>query len=217
VAFQPCATYSGYIYCVGGQTSFNATTKVFSYANDVYYAPVSPSGVGTWANTTNYPASSIDEQSCAINSGDIYCVGGFEGPTTRYLTNAVYYAEVSSSGVRAWDSTASYPPATIFFESCAPASAYIVCVGGGAGDSSGAVGSTSAVYYDQVSAQTITLTSTTTSTTTATVVTTQMQTTTVTMSSSSILDLLGIASVTAAIFLLAVAVLVRRKRTPSAV
>ena len=114
VANQQCATSSGYIYCVGGLTGYNSTSKVFSYTNDVYYAPVSASGVGDWTNTTSYPATSIDEQSCATYSAYIYCAGGFEGPTTTYLTNAVYYAPVSSSGVGAWTSTSSYPTGTIF-------------------------------------------------------------------------------------------------------
>ena len=118
ISNQSCAIYSGYIYCVGGDTGITTSA--------VYYATVSSSGVGAWTPlAAGYPTS-IAEQSCAIYSGYIYCVGGYTGST---YTSAVYYATVSSSGVGAWTSTTSYPT-NIAEQSCATSSGYIYCVGG---------------------------------------------------------------------------------------
>ena len=131
---QSCATYSGYIYCVGGYGP--------GLTSAVNYAPVSSSGVGTWTSTTTYP-SVILEQSCVISSGYIYCVGG-SGPS-----GAVYYATVSSSGVGKWTSTTTYPTGSngIEYQSCAIYSSDIYCVGG-----ENFVDTYSAVYDDQINA-----------------------------------------------------------------
>ncbi|MHB1907975.1 MAG: carboxypeptidase-like regulatory domain-containing protein [Nitrososphaerales archaeon] len=51
---------------------------------------MSSTGVGTWTNTASY-VSNIYGQSCAINSGYIYCVGGYTGAG---YTSAVYYSEI---------------------------------------------------------------------------------------------------------------------------
>jgi hypothetical protein len=117
---ESCATYSGYIYCVGG-------FLVGGPRSGVYYAPISSSGVGTWTATTSYPTG-FDQGSCAISAGYIYCVGG-EIDSAGDYTNAVYFASVSSSGVGTWTSTTAYP-ITIEQESCAISSGYIYCVGG---------------------------------------------------------------------------------------
>ena len=120
MAHGSCATYSGYIYCVGGGTGLGSTPAA-------YYAPISSSGVGAWATTASYPTA-INYQSCATYSGYIYCVGGLSGGKGNVLS-AVYFAPVSSSGVSAWTSTTRYPT-TIEEQSCAIYSGYIYCVGG---------------------------------------------------------------------------------------
>jgi hypothetical protein len=61
--------------------------------------------LGSWVSTTSYPMG-IEEQSCAISSSLIFCVGGWTGSS---VANAVYYATVSPSGVGSWSPTASYP------------------------------------------------------------------------------------------------------------
>lgn len=151
---QSCAVSSGYIFCVGGQTSSGTTGAV-------YYAPVSSSGVGTWTTTTAYPTA-IYLPSCAVSSGYIYCVGGL---TSLSTASAVYYAPVSSSGVGSWSNTASYPTAT-YAESCTTSSGYIYCVGGNTNS-----GLTNAVYYSGVllPSATTTITSTQVSTSTTSV------------------------------------------------
>ena len=136
IQYQSCAIDSGYIYCVGGNTISGGISSA------VYFATVSSSGVGAWTNTTSYPTK-IEHQSCAINSGYIYCVGGYSGGVG--YKSAVYFATVSSSGVGAWTNTTSYPT-TIQWQSCATNSGYIYCVGGNNGP-----GPSSAVYFATVS------------------------------------------------------------------
>ncbi|MDA4131592.1 MAG: hypothetical protein OK454_00505, partial [Thaumarchaeota archaeon] len=138
---ESCATYSGYIYCVGGFLAGGPRSGV-------YYAPISSSGVGTWASTTSYPTG-FDEGSCAISGGYIYCVGG-ETDSAGDYANAVYFASVSSSGVGTWTSTTAYP-ITIEQESCATSAGYIYCVGG-THDQSYPYTPSNAVEYASVSA-----------------------------------------------------------------
>lgn len=87
---QACAISSGYIYCVGGETAGGQSP---SYTNAVYYAPVSASGIGTWKQAGNYPASV--GTTCVISSGYMYCIGGFDGSSVGE-NNAVYYAPLAS-------------------------------------------------------------------------------------------------------------------------
>ncbi len=148
IADQPCAAYFGYIYCVGGETNDGLTVGV-------YYAPISPSGVGTWTTTAGYPTFGIEEESCAISAGYIYCIGG----NTDYgLIDYVYYAEVNLAGsLSPWGATTSYPT-NVFGPSCAVYSGYIYCVGGLTGS-----GYSSAVYYAPISSSGVGAWSSTTS------------------------------------------------------
>ena len=127
---QSCATSSGYIYCMGGNTGSGTTSAV-------YYAPVISTGIGTWTETTDYGAASTSDnsgsagvateaQSCAISSGYVYCVGGNNGSGG---TSTVYYAQVSSGGIGAWSQAKAYP-ISISDQSCPAYSGYIYCVGG---------------------------------------------------------------------------------------
>ena len=101
IAGEACASSSGFIYCVAGDTSPGAINSSGGGGADgtesVYFASLSSSGVGSWQNTTAYPSGS--PQACVIDSGFIYCVG----------SSGSYYASISSSGVGSWTSTARYP------------------------------------------------------------------------------------------------------------
>jgi hypothetical protein len=119
---QSCVTSDGYIYCVGGLTGTNTVDDV---ASAVYYAPLSPSGIGQWTNTTSYPIQ-IRAESCVAESSTIYCVGGY---TPSLISSDVYYASLSSSGVGQWTKTTSYP-APVWTQSCAASGTGIYCVGG---------------------------------------------------------------------------------------
>ena len=114
---ESCVTNSGFIYCVGG---FDGSMVV----SDVFFAPISSSGVGPWTSTTSYPIF-ISEQSCVTNSGFIYCVGG----NPSLPTSAVYFAPISSSGVGTWTPTTSYP-FSITEQSCVARASFVFCVGG---------------------------------------------------------------------------------------
>lgn len=145
ISGESCATSLGYIYCVGG------TLNGGYYTSAVYYAKVDSGGASAWKETTDYGSPSTSdnsgnygyptaEGSCAISTGYIYCVGG-TGPSG--LTDAVFYAPVSSAGVGAWSITTNYP-VTVMSQSCMVAAGYIYCVGGYTG-----TGTTSTVYYAQ--------------------------------------------------------------------
>ena len=142
---QSCVTVAGDIYCVGGviieELGGIIPIPYQVYTHEVYYAPVSSSGVGAWSSTTNYPLG-VTAESCAVAGGYIYCVGGEIGSG---YTNNVYYAPVSSSGVGAWSPTTNYP-LSMAAQSCVVSGGEIYCVGGSASS-----GYTNNVYYTPVS------------------------------------------------------------------
>lgn len=136
---QSCVASSGFVYCVGGTYDDAGDDVAYSY-----YAPLSSDGVvGAWTLTTPYPVP-VDTQSCVASSGYIYCVGGFDEAFTspgselgynasRALSNYVYYAPLSSSGIGTWGLSTPYPSDT-YFPSCSAANGYIYCLGGVNGD-----------------------------------------------------------------------------------
>ena len=75
---QSCVARASFVFCVGG-LSFP-----IGLTSDVFFAPISSSGVGTWASTNSYPFP-IFEQSCVTRASLIYCVGGNSG------TSAVFF------------------------------------------------------------------------------------------------------------------------------
>jgi len=127
VFFPTCTATAVEIYCVGG------TDSSFNGLDNVYYAPLSSSGIGQWSSTTPYPILVAGED-CAIASGSMICVGGipnFDGSSSAY--NAVYSASISASGVGSWHQTASYP---IDIDTvCTIVSGNLYCVGGLSSDS----------------------------------------------------------------------------------
>ncbi|MCL5440695.1 MAG: hypothetical protein M1448_02330 [Candidatus Marsarchaeota archaeon] len=139
VAGAACVVSEGYIYCVDG-----ALDNVGGYTQDVYYAPLSASGVGAWQQTSSYPFPGVT--SCATSNGYIYCVGGYTNGgniNSGYLSN-VYYASISSSGVGAWQQTSTYPIPDAG-ASCTISNGYIYCIGGYNG------GFVSNAYYAPIS------------------------------------------------------------------
>ena len=117
-----CVVDSGSVYCIGGFTSSTGSI------NAVYFASLSPSGVGSWSATTNYPTT-IQDQSCVASSGFVYCIGGTTVPCCLSNPNGVYFAPLSSSGVGSWSATANYPT-TIYGHSCVVDSGSVYCIGG---------------------------------------------------------------------------------------
>ncbi len=106
VAGAGCATYSGFMYCVGGGS------------DSVYYADLSSPGTLAWESTTSYPVTP-GYPSCVAYDGYLYCVSDSD----------VYYASINSSGVGEWYPGPSYP-SSIQGDTCVAYTGYIYCVGG---------------------------------------------------------------------------------------
>jgi hypothetical protein len=131
--FVSCSGYGGYVYCLAD--------------DQVHYASISSTGVGTWSNSTPYPGTaSYYPPACAASAGYIYCVGGTNGNPSS-VTDAVYYAPLSSSGVGKWAQTTDYPT-RIFSASCFASGGYLYCVGGE--ETIGAI-LVASVYYAPIS------------------------------------------------------------------
>jgi len=123
---QSCVTYTGYIYCVGGNNETDGNNVDSAYSNSVWYAQLSTSGIGQWAPSTAYPANVL-LPSCFSAGGYIYCVGGAD--QSNNAVNAAYYASLSPSGVGGWTKTTSYPQADSGV-ACVVSSGSIYCLGG---------------------------------------------------------------------------------------
>ena len=136
---QYCVAASGYIYCVGGNNETDGTNGASVPASSVWYAPLSPSGIGSWSISSSYPPN-IYFPSCVASSSDIYCLGGVNSNDNS--VNSVYYAALTSSGVGTWTQTTTYPGSYVG-QACAISSSDIYCVGAQTGQSSFA----NAVYY----------------------------------------------------------------------
>jgi N-acetylneuraminic acid mutarotase len=137
-----CVANNGYLYCIGG-TLDNFDTNDTNLA---YYAPVSSAGVGAWLPTNSYPLK-VDDSSCSVYSSSIYCVGGREVDEGKSYP-AVYYANLSSSGISAWLAANSYP-IPVYDQACASAAGYLYCFGGYNGLMAPA-SPTNSVFYAQI-------------------------------------------------------------------
>ena len=125
---QSCVASSRYVYCVGGTYDDKGDD-----VNASYYASVTSNGVvGKWSSTTSFPIP-VDGQSCVSSSGYMYCVGGFDEAlgtnASSFLSDSVYYAPLSSSGIGSWSKSTSYP-SSIYLPSCFAANGYIYCLAG---------------------------------------------------------------------------------------
>lgn len=152
---QSCVTSSAFIYCVGGTNETLGTNATADLSNSVWYAPLSPSGIGSWTHTTPYPQN-LYLPVCVTSGNYIYCLGGIEPSTNIHggvnygvLSNTqdmVYYAVLSTSGVGPWIRTTNYP-IQVAFQSCGVTAGNIYCVGG---EQNGGV-TVNGVYYATVS------------------------------------------------------------------
>jgi hypothetical protein len=145
-------TLQSYVYCVGGNLSFSTGGSA-----NVYYAPLSSSGVGTWMGATSYPVP-VWFESCVYvpgqTGGFIHCMGD---ESMQVPSNSVYSAPISASGglLGAWSLTGTMP-AGDFGESCVLGAAtvttgYLHCIGGFPGFRAFP---TSSVFYAPVSPMT---------------------------------------------------------------
>ena len=141
---------------MAGETEVGSNQN--SPISNVYYAPLSSSGIGQWTAALSYPTA-LAALSCAPYLGDVYCVGGYD---SSLLSNAnAYFGQTSSSGVGSWTDMTQYP-VPIDTSSCVAAMGYVYCVAGNSVTQSSQstlnpIGST---YYAPISAP-VTQTSTT--------------------------------------------------------
>jgi hypothetical protein len=87
VIAQSCVTAVTYLYCVGGIVSGGTSTSA------VFYAGLSPSGIGSWQQAGSYPTGLATD--CVASAADVYCVGGFD-PSSGPMDGS-YYAPISSN------------------------------------------------------------------------------------------------------------------------
>lgn len=121
---ESCTVYAGDIYCFAGETVVGSNQN--SPISDVYYAPLSSSGIGQWTGALSYPTA-LAGLSCAPYSGYVYCVGGFD---SGLLSSAsAYFRQSSSSGAGSWTGMTQYP-VPIDSSSCVAAAGYVYCVAG---------------------------------------------------------------------------------------
>ncbi len=98
--------YNGYVYEIGGENSGGTTLS------NVYYAQIlSSGGLGTsWITTTPIPVP-LNSATSVVYNGYIYEIGGCTDTSCSTSTNAVYYAQILSSGaLGTWNSTTSLSP-----------------------------------------------------------------------------------------------------------
>jgi hypothetical protein len=120
---EECMVQGDYVYCVAGNEESGLPQFPVS---DVYFAELSPSGIGPWTATAQYP-DAYSGVSCAIYSGDIYCAGGFN--LEQLSSDHVYIAAITGSGVSSWTNATAYP---IRFDvsSCVTDLSYVYCIAG---------------------------------------------------------------------------------------
>ena len=146
-----CMVSSGDIYCVAGETASGSNQN--SPISDVYYAPLSSSGIGQWTAALSYPTA-LAAPACASYSGYVYCVGGFD--SNLHSSADAYYGAVSSSGVASWSNAPPYPLA-IDTSTCVAYQGDIYCVSG-TSDTQGKQNIVSSSYYAAISGATTTST-----------------------------------------------------------
>lgn len=117
-----CAASGNRVYCIGGVDSNS------NPLDNAYYASLTPTGIGQWIPTQNYPLPSTGA-SCGIAGAYMYCVGGATtgGQTVSY-TDATYSAPISSSGIGTWKGGPDFPEP--LQTSCVIIGSGIYCVGG---------------------------------------------------------------------------------------
>ncbi|HWT40447.1 MAG TPA: hypothetical protein VN081_04240 [Dongiaceae bacterium] len=115
------AAYNGYLYVFGG-----LQRGVGAY-NTVQYAPINTDGtVGTWASTTNLPAS-YQRVNATVYNGYVYLVGGFQASAS---TNTVYVAPFNTNGtIGSWSQMANLP-VNLTDEGVVAQNNYIYALGG---------------------------------------------------------------------------------------
>ncbi len=126
VYFQSCATYAGYVYCVGGWPAPSNVLEDMHLqpVSSVYYAQLTPNGLSGWQQTTSYPYN-VSNTACTAWDGYLYCVG--EDPSSR--ANLSYIAPILNQGIGSWLPTSAFPLSTRQATECLTKYGNIYCIG----------------------------------------------------------------------------------------
>ncbi len=136
------ANYLSFLYCpVASIYGYDGGTPTFQTLPTAYTS-LTQSGIGGWADTSQFPApQTTTSTSCVTNSGYVYCVGetyddevcatgfySFGCSVYWYISNASYYASLSSGGIGGWASTNTFPVnSNITSPTCVTSGGYIYC------------------------------------------------------------------------------------------
>ena len=120
---EDCVSSSSYVYCVGGYAGGPAGKAIAT----AYYAPLSPSGIGPWTQTTEYPYP-VDPPDCMVDSGHIYCVGPHYNGTAFTSTSDTFFAPLSADGIGSWSQSTGFANRTA---GCSGSGGFVYCFGGG--------------------------------------------------------------------------------------
>ena len=126
-----CAVADAYVFCVGGvarNPDIHGGVNYFALSNtqgEVYFAPLSSEGIGTWKATTSYPIQ-VALPSCVASSGYLYCVGGEQSGGAD--SNQVYIASTSATGLGTWHQSINYPAGSL--TTCVVSGGNLACLGG---------------------------------------------------------------------------------------
>jgi hypothetical protein len=126
-----CVESSGFIYCVGGTSTYangkSTNSDPYGRTSEVFYAPLSASGIGTWVNTSKFPYIAAGPI-CMTYYSTIYCVEAafLNGGYTN--SSEAFFAPLTSSGVGSWTETSSPPTDTA---GCLAVGSDAYCFGGG--------------------------------------------------------------------------------------
>lgn len=102
-AYAGAVAYNNHMYFMGGRTSSGAT-------NVVHVANITPTGqLTSWTSSGNtLPTANQYDFSAQQYNGNLYVIGGSNGPTSA-PTNTVRYSKINSDGtINAWQQTSSF-------------------------------------------------------------------------------------------------------------
>jgi N-acetylneuraminic acid mutarotase len=143
--YASCAATSTMVYCIGGQDASG------NGVDNVYFAPISSSGIGAWSGSTAYPIK-VGGQSCVTDSGSIICVGGLTNVSASGTgIDAVYSATILAGGVGSWQQDSSFPVDAETL--CTLVTGNLYCTGGYQNGSSASEIWSDFTYYASVQSQ----------------------------------------------------------------
>lgn len=89
IHISSCNINNNYIYCIAGESGGSGTTAVYS-------ASIVNNAIGAWVSNTAYPINWVVSESCNINNGYLYCIGGRD---STFGVTSVYSAPISNNAI----------------------------------------------------------------------------------------------------------------------